>query len=261
VADWDFASGRASGCGIAVMAKASTPGLTKTRLVPPLQFEEAAAFNTAFLQDVAANLMAAGRQAEITGYMAFGPPGSEHFFERTLGRDIGLISAWRPNFGDCLLLTIEAMLARGHSAAVVLNSDSPTLPTSVLVKTAEVLACPGDCAVLGPSTDGGYYLLGLKRAHRRLFEDITWSTERVAEQTLERAREIGLDVYMLPAWYDVDDLQSLRMLHEEIRGPGMVPRAHTPAHALHTAALIDRLCRESDFARRVRQVRIDAVPA
>jgi rSAM/selenodomain-associated transferase 1 len=261
MADRDPAGARASGCGFAVMAKASTPGITKTRLVPPLRFEEAAAFNTAFLQDVAANLLAAGRQAEITGYMAFGPPGSEGFFERTLGRDIGLISAWRPNFGDCLLLAIEAMLARGHSAAVVLNSDSPTLPTPLLVETAEVLARPGDCAVLGPSTDGGYYLLGLKQAHRRMFEDITWSTERVAEQTLERAREIGLDVYILPAWYDVDDLQSLRTLHEEICGDGRVLRPNVPAPALHTTALIDRLCRESDFLERMGQAQIEAISA
>ncbi|HVR57050.1 MAG TPA: TIGR04282 family arsenosugar biosynthesis glycosyltransferase [Pseudolabrys sp.] len=260
MAERDFASGRASGCGIAVMAKASTPGLTKTRLVPPLRFEEAAAFNTAFLQDVAANIVAAGRQVDITGYVAFGPPGSEAFFERILGRDIGLISAWRPNFGDCLLLAIEATLARGHSAAVVLNSDSPTLPTSLLVKTAEVLARPGDCAVLGPSTDGGYYLLGLKQAHQRLFQDITWSTEQVAEQTLERAREIGLDVHILPEWYDVDDLQSLRMLHEEIRSRAELPHAHTPALALHTTALIDRLCRESDFGKRVAQAQFEAVP-
>ena len=235
MADRDFATGRTSGCGIAVMAKASTPGLTKTRLVPPLRFEEAAAFNTAFLQDVAANIVAAGRQVDIAGYVAFGPPGSEAFFERILGRDIGLISAWRPNFGDCLLLAIEATLARGHSAAVVLNSDSPTLPTSLLVETAEVLAHPGDRAVLGPSADGGYYLLGLKQAHRRMFEDITWSSERVAEQTLERAREIELDVHILPAWYDVDDLQSLRMLHDEIRGRGTVPRAHAPAGRRETA--------------------------
>src|SRR4051794_18822779 len=261
MADRSLASKCASGCGIAVMAKASTPGITKTRLVPPLRFEEAAAFNTAFLQDVAANLMAAGRQAEITGYMAFGPPGSEGFFERALGRDIGLISAWRPNFGDCLLLAIEAMLARGHSAAVVLNSDSPTLPTPLLVETAEVLARPGDCAVLGPSTDGGYYLLGLKQAHRRMFEDITWSTERVAEQTLERARKIGLDVYILPAWYDVDDLQSLRTLHEEICGDGRVLRPNVPAPALHTTALIDRLCRESDFLERMGQAQIEAISA
>jgi rSAM/selenodomain-associated transferase 1 len=260
MADRDLGSGRASGCGIAVMAKASTPGITKTRLVPPLRFEEAAAFNTAFLQDVAANLMTAGRQAEITGYMAFGPPGSEGFFERTLGCDIGLISAWRPNFGDCLLLAIEELFVRGHSAAVVLNSDSPTLPTSLLVETADVLASPGDCAVLGPSTDGGYYLLGLKQAHRRMFEDITWSTEHVAEQTLERAREIGLDVHILPAWYDVDDQQSLRMLQEEVRGRPAFPSAPAPALALHTKALIDRLCRESDFAKRVGQRQFESAP-
>ena len=88
----------------------------------------------------------------------------------------------------------------------MLNSDSPTLPTALLSETAEALARPGDRAVLGPSSDGGYYLLGLKTAHRRLFEDIAWSTERVAEQTLERAREIGLEVYRLPVWYDVDDV-------------------------------------------------------
>jgi len=64
--------------------------------------------------------------------------------------------------------------------------------------------------------DGGYYLLGLKTAQRRLFEDIAWSTERVAIQTLERAREVGLGMHLLPAWYDVDDLQGLRRLHREL---------------------------------------------
>ena len=132
---------------------------------------------------------------------------------------IGLIEAWLPNFGDCLLRTIEEIFARGHRSAVVLNSDSPTLPTAFLVETAEALARPGDRAVLGPSSDGGYYLLGLKTAHRRLFEDIAWSTERVAEQTLERAAEIGLDVYRLPVWYDVDDVESLRRLQSELGRP------------------------------------------
>ena len=99
---------------------------------------------------------------------------------------------------------------------MVLNSDSPTLPTAFLVETAEMLARPGERAVLGPSSDGGYYLLGLKTAHRRLFEDIAWSTERVAAQTLERAREIGLDVHMLPVWYDVDDIEGLRRLAGEV---------------------------------------------
>src|SRR5712691_2643703 len=120
-------------CGIAVMAKASMPGRTKTRLVPPLTFEEAAACNTAFLRDVADNILAAGDCASIAGYMAFGPPQSRPFFQEYMPGEIGLIDAWYPDFGDCLLTAILQLLERGHGSAVVLNSDSPTLPTSLLV--------------------------------------------------------------------------------------------------------------------------------
>jgi len=245
-------------CGIAFMAKASAPGRAKTRLVPPLTFDEAAALNTAFLQDVADNvLLAAGQAAPgagIAGYAAYGPPGTADFFRRTLPAAIGLIDAWLPNFGDCLLHTIREIFARGHAAAVVLNSDSPTLPTALLIETADVLARPGDRAVLGPSSDGGYYLLGLKAAHRRLFEDIAWSTARVAEQTLERAREIDLEVHRLAVWYDVDDVDSLRRLHAELCRPDSSRRrldVQQPHHASHTAALVNSLWRDHDFSRRV----------
>lgn len=238
-------------CGIAIMAKASAPGRVKTRMVPPLTFDEAAAFNTTFLQDMTNNLLLAGRHAGIAGYAAFGPPGSEDFFHRTLSPAIGLIDAWLPDFGECLLFTIQEILARGHGAAVVLNSDSPTLPTSLLIETAKALARPGDHAVLGPSSDGGYYLLGLKAAHQRMFEDIAWSTDRVAEQTLERAREINLDVHMLPVWYDVDDAESLRMLHAELSTPRPAVSRLVRYEARSTAALLERLCREADFARRI----------
>jgi uncharacterized protein len=203
-------------CGIAIMAKASAPGRTKTRLVPPLTFDQAAALNTAFLQDIARNLLSASSHAAITGFVAFAPAGTEAFFHDTLPADIGLINACLSNFGDCLLQAVQEIFARGHAAAVVLNSDSPTLPTALLVETAEILARPGERAVLGPSTDGGYYLLGLKTVHRRLFEDIAWGTERVAVQTLERARELKLDMHMLPPWYDVDDVDGLRRLHGEL---------------------------------------------
>ncbi len=245
-------------CGIAFMAKASAPGRAKTRLVPPLTFEEAAVLNTAFLQDVADNVLLAARDAErhggIAGYAAYGPPGSEDFFGRTLPGAIGLIEAWRQNFGDCLLHTIEQIFARGHGSAVVLNSDSPTLPTAFLVETAAVLARPGDRAVLGPSSDGGYYLLGLKAAHRHMFENIAWSTEQVAKQTLERAREIGLDVHRLPVWYDVDDVDGLRRLRAELsnRSDARPHRldSNQPRHAAHTAALMNSLWRSHEFNRR-----------
>ncbi len=240
------------------MAKASAPGRTKTRLVPPLTFDEAAALNTVFLQDIAANLLLAGRHTGIAGYAAFAPSGSEDFFTRILPPGIGLIDACLPNFGDCLLRTIEEILRRGHASAVVLNSDSPTLPTALLVETAEVLAQPGERAVLGPSSDGGYYLLGLKAAHRRMFEDIAWSTERVAEQTLERAREIKLDIHMLPVWYDVDDADGLQKAQRRIAPANW---SATPERDLHapnfphaTAALFRSMWPDGEFSHRQQEL-------
>jgi glycosyltransferase A (GT-A) superfamily protein (DUF2064 family) len=127
---------------------------------------------------------------------------------------------------------------------VLLNGDSPTLPTGLLIEAASALAQPGERAVLGPASDGGYYLIGLKTVHRRLFEDIAWSTERVAAQTLERAREIGLDVHVLSAWYDVDDVEDLRRLSRDVAqlrpsGRELDPRA--PHYPVATAAVLANL--------------------
>jgi rSAM/selenodomain-associated transferase 1 len=238
-------------CGIAVMAKASLSGLTKTRLVPPLSLDEAAAFNTAFLQDVAANIVAAGQEASIACYMAYGPPGSGAFFQSHFPPAVGLIEAAHPDFGDCLFVAIEQVLARGHASAVVLNSDSPTLPTALLVETARLLVQPGDRAVLGPCSDGGYYLLGLKAAHRRLFADVAWSTAVVARQTRERAAEIGLEVHLLPEWYDVDDAASFQLLRREVIEGRAFASQRRPAPATHTTALLASLLARTDLAQRL----------
>jgi uncharacterized protein len=134
---------------------------------------------------------------------------------------------------------------------VVLNSDSPTLPTSLLVETAHVLARPGERAVLGPALDGGYYLLGLKAKHHRLFEDIAWSTERVAQQTLERAAELKLPVHILPTWYDVDDVAGLKIMRAELfEGQSFAPGL-CPAQPRHTRALIQSLVETSDLEERL----------
>jgi hypothetical protein len=198
------------------MAKASVAGRAKTRLIPVLGADAAADLNTAFLKDVVANLDAAGEQALIDPWMAFAPAGSDAFFRSCLPSHVGLLETAAPDFGACLFHAVERLLARGYASAVVLNSDSPTLPTSFLVSAATALAAPGDRAVVGPSVDGGYYLLGLKTPHRRLFEDVAWSTEHVFEQTLARAHEIDLPVVVLPAWYDVDEPPMLHILAREL---------------------------------------------
>jgi rSAM/selenodomain-associated transferase 1 len=198
------------------MAKASAPGRSKTRLVPPLSGENAAELNTAFLQDVIDNLIAAGRETAIAPYVAFGPAGSEPFFRGCLPHHIGLIECCWANFGDCLYHALTAMLARGHSAACVLNADSPTLPTQCLAEAARSLAASPERIVIGPSTDGGYYLLGVTQTNRRLFTDIEWSSPRVCEQTRQRAAELGLGVTLLEPWYDVDDAAGLKRLGADL---------------------------------------------
>ncbi len=231
----DIRPSASQSCAIAVMAKASISGRAKTRLAPIVSAEGAAALNTCFLKDIADNLVAASALANIRGVMAYAPAGSAEFFRANMPEGIDLLETVAPTFGECLWLAASRLLATGSESICLLNSDSPTLPTAYLVTAATLLASPGDRAVLGPSVDGGYYLLGIKSLHRRLFEDIAWSTERVAEQTLERAAEIGLPVHVLPAWYDVDDADGLRLLAQELlQGQPFRTSGHSTSRASYS---------------------------
>jgi uncharacterized protein len=239
-------------CAMVVMAKASIPGAVKTRLVPPLTPEQAASLNTAFLRDAADALLAAQSLADITGCMAYAPKGSEEFFRDTVPSCV-LVEAAASDLGACLLHAATTMLDAGYGSVCLLNSDSPTLPVGHLVAAATILAAGGERCVLGPSTDGGYYLLGMKQAHRRLFQDVAWSSERVLLQTLARAAELELPVVTLPSWYDVDDPDGLRVLVGELlhdrpfRAVGRdAPRAHFTRRCLKT------LNESADLARKLR---------
>jgi hypothetical protein len=237
-------------CGIAVMAKASIPGRTKTRLVPPLTFEEAAALNTVFLKDAFANIAEASGVTPIRGFAAYGSVGEEAFFEDLAKTPPGLIAAAFPNFGECLFAGIEGVLVAGCSSACVLNADTPDLPTEYLVRTARELAGGRDRVVIGPADDGGYYILGVSRAHRRLFADIEWSTERVFTQTLARAQELHLEVVTLPMWSDIDDAQSLQRFASRA-DLAKVAGGARPFAAPHSHAHLRKRLRESDLARRL----------
>jgi uncharacterized protein len=202
-------------CGIAVMAKASRPGFTKTRLIPTLGEAEAARLNTAFIDDVAANLLAAADLAAIHGYIAFGPPEARPFFAFLPGA-IGLIEAWCADFGDTLIAATAGVLAQGHACACLVNADSPTLPPDILAEAARSLMTASCELVLGPCHDGGYYLIGARSVHQELFTDMVWSTSTVFAETLERAGRLGLAVHVLPEWYDVDDADTLAILKAEL---------------------------------------------
>lgn len=237
-------------CAIAVMAKAPQPGRSKTRLVPPLTSEQAAGLSAAFLRDITENIVLAGQTAPIYAYIAYAPLGLEALFNGHIADATRLIladgSPRMPDkvqgFGRCLLHAIQSLLQSGYGAACVLNSDSPTLPTNILARAANLLAQPGDRAVLGPADDGGYYLLGLKAPHMHLFEDIQWSTDSVAERTVQRAREIGLPLITLPTWYDVDDAGSLYRLIDSFEdATPLADPSLRPFHAPATRTYLEPL--------------------
>lgn len=227
------------------MVKASIAGTVKTRLVPPLSYEEAAELNTCCLRDVAANIAAAAVQAPIRGFAAYHPPGSERFFEDVLPDGFELLPPKEPTIGRSLFHAARDLFAAGYASVCLVNSDSPTLPTSALVETVHQLGEPGDRVVLGPAADGGYYLIGLKQFHRRLFEEIDWSTERVYRQTLARAHEIGLAVTPLREWYDIDDNETLALLADEIRLDGNAGPYHGGFPAPSTTAFLETLASKS----------------
>jgi uncharacterized protein len=202
---------------IAITCKTPIAGKSKTRLSPPLRQEECATISGCFIRDLSATIQSLATDSDVAGYAVYTPIGSETLLRTLLPESFGLISQCDGDFGARLLKGTADLLGAGHAGAILVNSDSPTLPLSILREAANAVR-KGNNVVLSPAFDGGYTLIGLSRAHVRLFDDIAWSTDTVYRTTLERAAEIGLPVINVPGWYDVDDEVSFRMLEDELNG-------------------------------------------
>jgi rSAM/selenodomain-associated transferase 1 len=217
-------------CALAVMTKAPQAGRVKTRLVPPLTPEEAAELNKCFLRDTAAAISSACRQQPVSdahashsqaasvarGIAVYTPVGAESVYNDILPVDFSLLPQRGDRFGERLYFAVEDLFKCGFEAVCLIDSDSPTVPAENFAEAVEMLSTHQDRVVLGPSDDGGYYLIGVKKPHRHLFEQIDWSTERVLDQTIQRATEMGLKIQLLPTGYDVDDGTSLQRLCNEV---------------------------------------------
>ena len=206
-------------CALAVMTKAPQAGKVKTRLTPPLTPEEAAALNICFLRDTTAAISQAATNGGARGIAVYTPVGAEEAYAGILPEDFELVPQRGDGFGERLIFATEDLFSLGFSSVCLIDSDSPTVPQQAFADASSILSQQDDAVVLGPSDDGGYYLIGLKKLHRSLFEEIDWSTEHVLDQTIDRARRLGLRVHLLPAWYDVDDRATLRRLCQEFFAP------------------------------------------
>jgi rSAM/selenodomain-associated transferase 1 len=233
-------------CALAVMTKAPKAGRVKTRLTPPLSPEEAAALNICFLRDTTAAISHTAQRKKAQGVAVYTPVGDEAAYVDILPTEFVLVPQRGEAFGERLAAATGDLLALGFDSVCLIDSDSPTLPETAFAEAVDLLSQPKDSVVLGPSDDGGYYLIGLKKLHRRVFEQIDWSTERVLQQTIAAASEINLPVHFLPAWYDVDDGNTLsRLCTECLASNGNEDIAHTaPATRRFLAELVEREGRE-----------------
>jgi uncharacterized protein len=202
---------------VAIICKTPRPGQSKTRLSPPLPPEECAAISACFIQDLSGTIAHVASDGRAAGYAVYTPAGTETELRALLPKGFGLLLQGGGDLGVRLDKGIRDLLAAGHAGAIIINSDSPTLPRAIL-DAAVGAVLNGDNAVLSPAIDGGYTLIGLSKPHPHLFADIPWSTDVVYELTLQRAREIGLPVVALDGWYDVDDAASYAMLERELNG-------------------------------------------
>lgn len=218
------------------MAKAPRAGKVKTRLSPPLTLDQTAALNIRFLRDTAENLATIPGSA---GLISYTPIGDETLFAGLLPGTFALVPQRGDTFGERLLLAAEDILAIGYGAVCLIDSDSPTVPAAAYQQAVEALSGPGNRVVLGPSSDGGYYLIGMKHPYPEPFENISWSTGSVLEETMARCREADLEVVLLPVWYDVDDAETLAILNEELLNATVPSFATMPGYpAPHTRDLL-----------------------
>ena len=207
-----------------VVAKAPRPGHSKTRLCPPLLPDQAARLAAAFLEDTIALAVGAGvdvrlicrDEGEREALLPFAAGRASVHVQDGIGLGAALESAFVGGLGD------------GYRGVGVLGMDSPTLPRTVIVRAFAHLHRGAD-VVLGPSVDGGYYLLAARRTYPSLFRDMAWSTSAVARETLARCAALGLRARMVERWRDVDDDAGLRALRRQVEtaGPRVAPATRT----------------------------------
>lgn len=178
-------------------------GKVKTRLSPFLKDDVILKLYTCFLQDSLDNI----RKVEnVDHFVGVAPSNESGFFTGIPGSDIRLFVQEGENLGEKMRRAIQDRLSEGYKRVVIIGSDSPSLPVSYIYRA---LGSDKDI-VLGPSTDGGYYLIGMAGKVVEVFKDVAWGTEKVLSETLGHLEQNGASLELLPVWYDVDSPDDLK---------------------------------------------------
>jgi len=209
------------GCTLVVMAKAPLPGMVKTRLAQSLPVEAVTALYRCFLNDT----MALARSLSTVEVAIMCPASDVDELTRLahIQGVVGVVAQKGEGLAAGLTSVFAHFAAPGRQRVVAFNSDSPHLPASVLGSAFAALT--GHDVVVGPTHDGGYYLVGAKAAHPGLFDGDGIGTNSALDSLLARARGLQLSVAFTDPFYDIDVESDLARLAEELRlAPARAPR-------------------------------------
>ena len=223
---------------VTVFAKQPIPNRVKTRLVPPLSPEQAATLYTAFLTDWCESLT---ELPDVDIVIAYTPPEAQPDLQALIGEGAVYIPQIGDDLGERFVSATRWAAEHGYTKILIVGSDSPTLPI-LYVSEAIALLDTRDI-VIGPSVDGGYYLIGFSAATLtmtvpNIFEDIAWSTADVLQQMITRIQSTAATLGLLPPWYDIDTAEDLAFLYAHISAMRL---AEDTVQAVRTESLLKEL--------------------
>lgn len=202
-----------------IFMKAPRTGKVKTRLQPQITPAQSLTLYRAMGDDLISHFKTA---QDFDLFIYFWPPAAREEMQNWLGRDVNFIPQKEGNLGEKMCSAFDNLFDMGYQRGCIIGSDLPFL-TVADVRSAFAALNSSD-VILGPTFDGGYYLIALKKNHPALFQEVDWSTEQVWTQTLEKAQESGLRVFELDKKRDIDSYEDLQMLWQqlnEVNGGGL----------------------------------------
>jgi uncharacterized protein len=218
-----------------IFAKQPDPQTTKRRLSPPLNRGDAASLYACFLEDT---LAVARRVRGVKHIVAYDPPTAQAYF-KALAPDFKCMPQTGNDLGERMHQALSASFAQGYRRVILIGSDLPHLPARIIAHGFRYLR-QGVEVVLGPSADGGYYLVGLARPQPQLF-DLPMSTPSVLRQTLAIVERLGLRLALLPENFDVDTAADLAKLKAMLEADASIQASRTRAWLRRPSNVADGL--------------------
>jgi rSAM/selenodomain-associated transferase 1 len=187
-----------------VYLKNPEPGKVKTRLQPHYSPEEAARLYRGFIEDTVETVSSIGADR---CWAAYTPADSRSEIEAFIPSDWNLAPQVGDDLGSRMRQSLNASIASGADRAILIGSDTPSLPSSHI--TSALSRLENADVVLGPTYDGGFYLIGIRSTVPDIFSNVTWSTDNAFEQTAEGIRSKELMMSLIPPWNDIDTPEDL----------------------------------------------------